>query len=224
MDSIEKTDNFVFQTYLRQGKAFVKGEGTTLWDEDGKKYTDFFGRKPDFIREPLAEPQDSPFVYRFPAIKVGFLKRFRVPVNDVWVFITDGMSLKEMTVPHTGEVSYPSRIELVAYAKQPIIGQSDDEDIISAVLQALSLLPFEKNRFFGPLLTCGFGERICLNSEMTGFFFGVPDGVNMTQLCKCTYVSSFFTYETTELLHVGYTSSKIPAAPIPPPMHMVTMP
>jgi acetylornithine aminotransferase len=41
VDSIKKTDNFVFQTYARQGKAFVKGEGTFLWDEDGKKYTDF---------------------------------------------------------------------------------------------------------------------------------------------------------------------------------------
>ncbi len=41
MDSIKKTENFVFQTYLRQGKAFVKGEGVFLWDEDGKKYTDF---------------------------------------------------------------------------------------------------------------------------------------------------------------------------------------
>ncbi|MBU1343069.1 MAG: aspartate aminotransferase family protein [Proteobacteria bacterium] len=41
MDSIQKTDNFVFQTYLRQGKAFVKGEGSYLWDEEGKKYTDF---------------------------------------------------------------------------------------------------------------------------------------------------------------------------------------
>ena len=41
MDSIKKTENFVFQTYLRQGKAFVKGEGVSLWDEDGKKYTDF---------------------------------------------------------------------------------------------------------------------------------------------------------------------------------------
>ncbi|WP_299981537.1 acetylornithine transaminase [Desulfobacula sp.] len=41
MDSIKKTDNFVFQTYLRQGKAFVRGEGTSLWDEDGKEYIDF---------------------------------------------------------------------------------------------------------------------------------------------------------------------------------------
>ncbi len=41
MDSVSKTDNFIFQTYQRQGKAFVKGEGVFLWDEDGKKYTDF---------------------------------------------------------------------------------------------------------------------------------------------------------------------------------------
>ncbi|MBU0462131.1 MAG: acetylornithine transaminase [Proteobacteria bacterium] len=41
MDSIKKTDDFIFQTYQRQGKAFVKGEGVFLWDEDGKKYTDF---------------------------------------------------------------------------------------------------------------------------------------------------------------------------------------
>ncbi|MCP4718933.1 MAG: aspartate aminotransferase family protein [Desulfobacteraceae bacterium] len=41
MNSINKTNEFVFQTYLRQGKAFVKGEGTTLIDEEGKAYTDF---------------------------------------------------------------------------------------------------------------------------------------------------------------------------------------
>lgn len=151
-----------------------------------KKYSDFFGRNPDFIREPLGEPKDSPFVYRFPEMKAGFFKRLRVPVSDVWVFITDGMSAKEMTVPNKAEASYPSRIELVAYAEHPVIGQSDDEDIITAVLQALALLPFEKNIFFGPLLTCNFGANICLNSEMTGFFFGVPGGVNMNRLCKCT--------------------------------------
>jgi acetylornithine aminotransferase len=41
VDSIKKIDDFVFQTYQRQGKAFVKGEGVFLWDEEGKKYTDF---------------------------------------------------------------------------------------------------------------------------------------------------------------------------------------
>jgi acetylornithine/N-succinyldiaminopimelate aminotransferase len=41
VDSIKKTDNFVFQTYQRQGKAFAKGQGVFLWDEEDKKYTDF---------------------------------------------------------------------------------------------------------------------------------------------------------------------------------------
>jgi len=41
VDSVQKTDQFIFQTYQRQGKALVKGEGVFLWDEDGKKYTDF---------------------------------------------------------------------------------------------------------------------------------------------------------------------------------------
>ncbi len=41
MDAVEKTDQFVFQTYARLGKAFVKGEGARLWDEDGKEYIDF---------------------------------------------------------------------------------------------------------------------------------------------------------------------------------------
>jgi len=41
VDSIKKTNHFVFQTYLRQGIAFVRVKGTSLWDEDGKEYTDF---------------------------------------------------------------------------------------------------------------------------------------------------------------------------------------
>ncbi len=41
MDTVKKTDNFVFQTYMRQGKAFIKGEGQFLWDEEGTKFTDF---------------------------------------------------------------------------------------------------------------------------------------------------------------------------------------
>lgn len=41
MNSIQKTDDYIFRTYLRQGKVFFKGEGSYLWDEDGKKYIDF---------------------------------------------------------------------------------------------------------------------------------------------------------------------------------------
>lgn len=41
MSAVTNTSDYVFQTYLRQGKPFVKGEGMFLWDEEGKKYHDF---------------------------------------------------------------------------------------------------------------------------------------------------------------------------------------
>ncbi len=41
MDSIKKTDDYIFQTYPRSGNAFVKGKGLTLWDDKGNKYLDF---------------------------------------------------------------------------------------------------------------------------------------------------------------------------------------
>jgi acetylornithine aminotransferase len=39
--SIQTTEDYVFKTYMRQGRPFVKGEGTRLIDDQGKKYTDF---------------------------------------------------------------------------------------------------------------------------------------------------------------------------------------
>ncbi|MCP4022156.1 MAG: acetylornithine transaminase [Desulfobacteraceae bacterium] len=41
MDIVQKTDEFIFQTYPRSGNAFVKGEGLKLWDDKGNQYLDF---------------------------------------------------------------------------------------------------------------------------------------------------------------------------------------
>ena len=41
MDTREKTDAYVCQTYVRQGKPFVSGKGMFLTDEDGQVFTDF---------------------------------------------------------------------------------------------------------------------------------------------------------------------------------------
>ncbi len=41
MNTKEKTDKYVFNTYSRIQTVFVKGQGATLWDENGKQYTDF---------------------------------------------------------------------------------------------------------------------------------------------------------------------------------------
>lgn len=37
----KQTDDYIFQTYLRQGNPLVKGEGATLTDDQGNQYTDF---------------------------------------------------------------------------------------------------------------------------------------------------------------------------------------
>ncbi len=39
--TIQLTQNHVFKTYLRQGRPFVKGRGTKLYDDQGNVYTDF---------------------------------------------------------------------------------------------------------------------------------------------------------------------------------------
>jgi acetylornithine aminotransferase len=41
MDTIKKTDTCIFNTYARIPTVFVKGEGSTLWDDQGNRYTDF---------------------------------------------------------------------------------------------------------------------------------------------------------------------------------------
>ena len=41
MDTVEKTDSYVMNTYARKGVCFAKGSGCRLWDENGKEYLDF---------------------------------------------------------------------------------------------------------------------------------------------------------------------------------------
>ena len=41
MDTKEKSDKYVFNTYGRIQKVFVKGKESTLWDDEGNQYTDF---------------------------------------------------------------------------------------------------------------------------------------------------------------------------------------
>jgi acetylornithine/N-succinyldiaminopimelate aminotransferase len=41
VDSIKKTDDYIFQTYPRCGNVFVKGDRMTLWDDQGNTYLDF---------------------------------------------------------------------------------------------------------------------------------------------------------------------------------------
>src|SRR5438132_4519079 len=42
-DLVERSKRVLFQNYRTQPVALVRGEGTDVWDADGKRYLDFIG-------------------------------------------------------------------------------------------------------------------------------------------------------------------------------------
>src|SRR5215471_9691664 len=113
-------------------------------------------------------------------------RTFSTPVRDRFVYITHGMSATPMRVPAEVARLYPAKIELIAYCREAYIGAQDGQDMVSACLQALAVVPFEMDIFFGPMHTAAMEGSFGPNPEMTAFFFAVPDGVEMRRLCSCT--------------------------------------
>ena len=155
-------------------------------DKRLSKYAAFFGRSRDFVREPQVGVTPAVSVARFPSLAAGFVRRVFTPVHDRCVYITHGMSEAQMHVPAQAASVYPSRIELIAYCPGAYIGAHDGQDIVSALLQWLAAMPFETGSFFAPLQTASLEQAICPGTEMSAFFFAVPDGLEMSRLCSCT--------------------------------------
>lgn len=150
------------------------------------KYEAFFGRSADESLVLSGESAFSCFVHRFPQRQVGFFKRMFTPLNDLCVYMTDGMSTIEMPLPEDLQETYPSRVELIACTESPIEGAADNQDIVIRLLSWLAITVADQQTFVGPMHSMNLGEKICPNSEMTGLFFGVPDGIEMRRLCQCT--------------------------------------
>lgn len=150
------------------------------------KYEAFFGRPADETLAPRGEDTSSCYVHRFPPRRVNFFKRLFTPLNDVCVYITDGMSTGDMSLPPELQGTYPSRVELIACTEAPIVGGKDNQDIVTRLLQWLAEQIARRQTFVGPVQSIDLGEIMCPGSEMTGFFFGVPDGIEMRRLCGCT--------------------------------------
>jgi len=155
-------------------------------DNGFAKLEALLGRRADYIREP--QPGNAPAVAvgRFPSVKVGLFRRFRVPVADRFVYITSGMSSVPMQIPAEEAAIYPPQVELIAYCRGAYVGAHDGQDMVSGYLQALAHMPFNTEIFFGPMHTAAVEERICPDSEMRAFFFALPDGIEMGRLCACT--------------------------------------
>jgi hypothetical protein len=155
-------------------------------DDRFSKCAAFFGRDPDFVREPQSGLTPEVSVGRFPPVSVGFFRRFITPAHEFCVYITHGMSNAAMHVPAEPPASQHSRIELCAYTTGAYIGAYDGDELVSRCLQFLSAIPFESDTYLAPLHTASFGRPLCPGSEMSGFFFAIPTGVDMRRLCSCT--------------------------------------
>lgn len=89
-----------------------------------------------------------------------------------------------MEVPEAERLTLPDRIELIAYAKERI--EADGGDAVAPIIQELAAAPWRQGVFFGPLHTCEWSSGLWPRTQMRGFFFAVPEGVNMRRLCSCT--------------------------------------
>jgi hypothetical protein len=150
------------------------------------KLAALFGRDPDFVCEPQMGVSPAVSVVRFPPAAVGLFRRFVTPLHDRCIYVTHGMSEAKMLVPAAESSVYPSRIELIAYCPGVYVGANDEQDMVAPLLQSLAGIPFQMGSFFGPMQTASLEQPICPNTEMSAFFFAVPDGVEMSRLCSCT--------------------------------------
>lgn len=149
------------------------------------RYSAFFGREANLVLPPPAKTPNAPFVYRFPPFRAGFFKRFFAQAHDVGVYITDGMSQFPMDVPEREREVYPNRIELITYVSGKFV-DDDGHDIVATEIQSLALMPQEQGIFFGPMHTCEYEQFLSAEKTMNGFFFAIPEGLDMNRLCSCT--------------------------------------
>jgi len=91
-----------------------------------------------------------------------------------------------MRVPPEEARIYPASIELIACCKAAFVGANDGTDMVSLCLQALAAMPFQTDMFLGPMHTAALEEPIVPGSEMSAFFFALPDAIEMSRLCSCT--------------------------------------
>ena len=117
-------------------------------------------------------------VYRFPPTRKPW-----APARKLNVYLTGGMSTVAMAVPE--ELDTPRRIELAAYAKERVQNAAG-VDYVAWWLHFLSHFPFRQGAFLAPMHTVIAPEPLTPSSEMVGFCFAIPPGVDAAALTRAT--------------------------------------
>jgi hypothetical protein len=154
----------------------------------GLRYETFWRRKAEvFHTTDDFEPHID--VFRFPPLgRSWFLKRWLTPADDLYVYMTGGMS--DAAAPRAGPSKEPvPRTELTAYSNKIYWSETGNVDRITWWLYFLASAPFrfpEEEFSFNVGHTFSVGGPLLPGSEMTGFLFSVPPCGEMRRLCSCT--------------------------------------
>jgi Suppressor of fused protein (SUFU) len=146
-------------------------------------YAAILGRAPYFVLQPQSNSHIS--VAFFPKIDAGFFKMLMAEGCDQNIYISSGLSNYKMAVPT--ELSYKPElhIELIAQTEGQITGgESGKEDVASHILQMVADYIIENSLFIEPGHTLDLEENLASNSEMRGFLFAVPSGLDIKRICK----------------------------------------
>lgn len=152
----------------------------------------FWGRTPDLILEQADDALPHIDTYRFPPISPDpRAEAPEAPCQDYFVYMTAGMS--DAAMPGTAELEeFYQRIEITAYARQPIPMQSDESDTIAWLCGWLAHYPFHKDTYFMHGETFDWGEPIVPGSQMEALYFGRPPFVDNDDLAAATLTAQSF--------------------------------
>lgn len=149
----------------------------------------FWGRAPDLILQQADDALPHVDTYRFPAMDEA--AGAGAPAGSYLVYMTAGMS--DAVLPGTSEFEeFYQRIEITAYAREPIPMDSGESDYIAWICGWLAHFPFHKETYFMHGETFDWGEPLVPGSQMEGFYFARPPFVDNDDLAAATLTAGSF--------------------------------
>lgn len=145
-------------------------------DDGSNRYARLFGREAAFKGEQADHEEPYVEVFRFGKSEL------EVPLANWNVYITGGMSAREMILPERLQDKHiPKNIEITAYSES-IIETAKGMDFICWILHWLAHFPFREKTFLAATQTFNVGRPIVPDSEMTAYYFAETPIINAHDL------------------------------------------
>jgi Suppressor of fused protein (SUFU) len=149
------------------------------------RYAAVLGRPP-FVERKLNGSLNI-CAFGFPPLRRSFWRSLFSEAHDTTIYLTAGMSEHPMPVPHSEQKLFPPRVELMAdCAGQITGGPLGNEDVVSAILLGIAEFTISSEIFIGIGHTLDYREPLAPNTNMSGFLFTPPVGIDEKRLCRCS--------------------------------------